>query len=90
MADCQRVASSESSLALPVALVRCLSSAMRSAVLPRVLLIVFQYAQPLLIRQTIRFVNQWNTQKDSGTGAFWLVLVAVVVYVGLAVSLRTV
>ena len=48
-------------------------------------MVVFRFAQPLLISRTIRFVTHFSAAGDD-YGAYWLVIEATVVYVGMAVS----
>lgn len=64
---------------------RCLQQPFLAAIVPRLLLIFFRYSQTILIRESIRYVEAYPTKTDSNQG-FWLVLSAVTVYVGLAVS----
>ncbi|KAK0099337.1 hypothetical protein ONS96_008565 [Cadophora gregata f. sp. sojae] len=68
---------------LPLVLLKCLSKSFTAAILPRICLIIFRYSQTVLISLTIRFVKNPRTDRDSG---FRLVLVALFVYVGLAIS----
>lgn len=55
------------------------------AILPRIAVVVFRFAQALLISRAIRFVTHFSAASD-GSGAYWLVVEATVVYVGMAVS----
>jgi hypothetical protein len=71
-------------MSLPLAL-KCLKQPFLAAIIPRLFLIAFRYSQPILIRESIRYVVAYPTDKESSQG-FWLVLSAVAVYVGLAVS----
>lgn len=48
-------------------------------------MVVFRFAQPLIISQAIRFVTHISAAGDD-QGAYWLVVEAIVVYVGMAVS----
>lgn len=54
---------------------------------PRLMMIVFRYMQPVFINNTIRFVTEPATETDGQqiTGGY-LVLTAVIIYVGLGVS----
>ncbi|KAM3441709.1 hypothetical protein MY4824_001487 [Beauveria thailandica] len=70
---------------LPLALMACLKPQFYHAVLPRLFLIVFRYSQPTLIASSIRFVEQDSTATSSDDG-FWLVISALVIYLGLALS----
>lgn len=49
-------------------------------------MIVFRFAQPLLISQAIRFVTRASAADDE-FGAYWLVIEAAAVYIGMAVSI---
>ncbi|KAG4437815.1 hypothetical protein IFR05_006702 [Cadophora sp. M221] len=73
----------ESRSTLPLVLLRCLSMPFMAAILPRLSLIMFRYSQTVLIGLTIRFVK--NADGDQGDG-YWLVLGALAVYLGLAIS----
>lgn len=69
---------------LPLALLACVKRPLLAAVLPRLFLIIFRYSQPILIKQSIRFVLLDSTSRiDYG---YWLVVSAIVIYIGLAVS----
>ncbi|KAM3507972.1 hypothetical protein MY10362_001475 [Beauveria mimosiformis] len=70
---------------LPLALMACLKPQFYHAVLPRLLLIAFRYSQPTLIASSIRFVEQHSTATSSDDG-FWLIVSALVIYLGLALS----
>lgn len=72
-------------MSLPLALMKCLKQPFLAAIVPRLFLIVFRYSQPILIRESIRYVEAYPTETEYNQG-FWLVLSAVTVYVGLAVS----
>lgn len=55
------------------------------AILPRIAVVGFRFSQALLISRAIRFVTHFSAASD-GSGAYWLVVEATVVYVGMAVS----
>lgn len=55
------------------------------AVIPRIAVVAFRFAQALLISRAIRFVTKFSAASDE-TGAYWLVVEATAVYVGMAVS----
>ncbi|KFY68700.1 hypothetical protein V496_00844 [Pseudogymnoascus sp. VKM F-4515 (FW-2607)] len=57
-----------------------------AVIIPRLFLIVFRYSQPILIKQSIKFVMTSPTDGGSHTG-YWLVVIAMAIYVGLAVSI---
>ncbi|KAH9209825.1 P-loop containing nucleoside triphosphate hydrolase protein [Leptodontidium sp. 2 PMI_412] len=73
----------ESRSTLPLVLLRCLSTPFMAAILPRLSLIVFRYSQTVLISLTIRFVRRPGDDRGDG---YWLVLAALTVYLGLAIS----
>lgn len=75
----------EGKITLPLVLLRCLKWPFIAAILPRLFLILFRYSQTILIEVTIRFVMK-DGSGDDDTG-YWLVIVAFVVYTGMAVSL---
>ncbi|KUJ08206.1 putative ABC transporter [Mollisia scopiformis] len=75
----------ESKKSLPLALFRCIKKPFLAAIMPRLFLIIFRYSQPSLIKQAIRFVDMPPTTPDSHYG-YWLVVSAVVIYIGLAIS----
>jgi len=56
-------------------------------IIPRFCVIVFRYAQPVLISAAIRTIN--SAVSRSSKENYTVILMAVVVYVGLAVSLST-
>ncbi|KAK2041784.1 P-loop containing nucleoside triphosphate hydrolase protein [Colletotrichum somersetense] len=69
---------------LPKVLARSMLPYFLAPVIPRLFLILFRYAQPVLISSSIRFLAGSSTQ-SSDTGR-WLIFMAVVIYVGLAMS----
>ncbi|KAI0535783.1 putative ABC transporter [Xylaria digitata] len=71
--------------ALPLSLLKCLKRPFLAAIIPRVFLIIFQYSQPTLIKQSIRYVTAYSSYANDDYG-FWLVLSAVAIYIGLALS----
>lgn len=74
-------------MALPLALLSCIRRAFVTPVVPRLFLVGFRYSQPALIRRSIQFVmSAADTVDDLETRGYWLVLSAVTIYVGLAVS----
>ncbi|KAI1318298.1 putative ABC transporter [Xylariaceae sp. FL0255] len=74
----------ETTRALPLALLRCLEGPFYASIGPRLFLIVFRYSQPVLIKQTIRYVI--GDGGSEGHPGFWLLISAISIYVGLAVS----
>lgn len=79
------IAKPERKTTLLLVLLRCLASPLKSAIIPRLFLIIFRYGQPLLIRQLIRFVSQPPGRSDEQFQGFWILVAACFVYVGLAV-----
>jgi ATP-binding cassette subfamily C (CFTR/MRP) protein 1 len=59
-----------------------------AAILPRLFLITFRYSQPVLINFLIRYVSNFPKESESGDQGRWLIVGALVVYVGLAVSVH--
>lgn len=76
----------ENKSTLPLVLYQCLSSPLWAATAPRAFLVLFRYSQPILIRRTIRFVSQLNEKEDDTAEAFWIMVFATLVYIGLAVG----
>jgi hypothetical protein len=72
-------------LMLPRALVASMRPQFFAPVLPRLSLIVFRYAQPVLIRNAVRYLSSPVERASPRTG-YSVILMAVVVYAGLAVS----
>ncbi|KAI1271579.1 putative ABC transporter [Xylaria sp. FL0933] len=70
---------------LSLVLMRCFKAQFFAAVIPRLSLIAFRYAQPVLIKQSIRHVASYSSDAEAGHGYF-LVAAAVIIYVGRAVS----
>ncbi|KAI1293173.1 putative ABC transporter [Xylaria venustula] len=75
----------ETDQSLPLALIKCFKEEFFAAVIPRLLLIVFRYAQPVLIKVSIRYVANYSPGAGIGYG-YWLVLAASTIYVGRALS----
>ncbi|TGO29604.1 hypothetical protein BPAE_0013g00560 [Botrytis paeoniae] len=80
-----RRAKPETKYSLPLALMKCLKHLFLAAVMPRLFLIAFRYSQPLLIKESIKYVVAYPIEEESSRG-FWLVVSAVAIYVGLALS----
>jgi len=76
----------ERTTTLPYVLLKCFKGPVAAAILPRLFLIVFRYSQPVLINISVRYIG--NARKESGSTeeGRWLIVGALVVYVGLAVS----
>ncbi|PMD48812.1 putative ATP-binding cassette transporter [Hyaloscypha variabilis F] len=79
----------ERTTTLPYVLLKCFKGPVAAAILPRLFLIVFRYSQPVLINISVRYID--NARKESGSTeeGRWLIVGALVVYVGLAVSKAT-
>ncbi|KAJ9155467.1 p-loop containing nucleoside triphosphate hydrolase [Pleurostoma richardsiae] len=75
----------ESRMTLPLVLYRCLKRQFFAAVIPRLFLIVFRYAQPILIWRAIHYVTVPASGDWESTG-YWLIVAALIVYMGLVVS----
>ncbi|OIW22995.1 putative ABC transporter [Coniochaeta ligniaria NRRL 30616] len=75
----------ETKRTLPLVLLKCIRKPFMAAIIPRLFLIVFRYSQPMLIRQSIRFVTMPSESAVTMRG-YWLIVSAVVVYLGLAIS----
>lgn len=81
----QFVAKPENSRSLLRALFQCVRRQMLAAVVPRLFLIGFRYSQPVLIRQSIKYVTA-PPQSAGHTYGYWLSVTAMAIYAGLAVS----
>ncbi|CZR52737.1 related to multidrug resistance protein [Phialocephala subalpina] len=75
----------ESRRTLPLTLFKCIRKPFIAAIIPRLFLIVFRYSQPVLIKESIRFVLTSSAGSGSNRG-YWLIVSAIAVYVGLAIS----
>ncbi|KAI0127391.1 putative ABC transporter [Xylariales sp. AK1849] len=75
----------ETPKSLPLALMRCLKTPFLAAIVPRLLLILFRYCQPPLINRSIKYAmaNPVGLQNYDG---HWLVVSAVIIYCGIALS----
>ncbi|KAK4073997.1 hypothetical protein Trihar35433_3471 [Trichoderma harzianum] len=71
----------ETILTLPKILLRSLSGPFLSATFPRLGLVTFRCCQPILIERAVRFVQGYTKEDDINEG-YWLIVVAVVVYLG--------
>jgi ATP-binding cassette, subfamily C (CFTR/MRP), member 1 len=74
----------ERKITLPKALVKSMLSHFLAPILPRLFLIAFRYAQPVLISTAICHMSK-SSDGDWDLG-YKVILMAIVVYVGLAVS----
>lgn len=83
------VAKPSNKATLPKVLVASMLPHFLAPILPRLSLIVFRYSQPVLISTAIRYLSAPPEEKYSGTG-YSIILMAGVVYIGLAVSSRDV
>ncbi|KAI3324742.1 hypothetical protein HD806DRAFT_54057 [Xylariaceae sp. AK1471] len=66
-------------------MMKSLNKPFLNAVLPRLFLIVFRYSQPALIKESIKYVVTYPSDVDLNYGS-WLVISAVAIYVGLAIT----
>ncbi|KAJ9151860.1 Canalicular multispecific organic anion transporter 2 [Pleurostoma richardsiae] len=71
---------------LPRVLFSCLKGAFLAAIAPRLSLVFFRFAQPVLISQTIQFITGAATDEADDLTGYRIVPAAVVIYVGLAIS----
>ncbi|PWY92268.1 putative ATP-binding cassette transporter [Aspergillus heteromorphus CBS 117.55] len=71
---------------LPLSLVRGLKSAFLTPVISRLFVVLFRYAQPILIDVAIRFVRTSHPEEADMHDGLWLITFAGVVYLGLAIS----
>lgn len=76
----------EGAATLPRVLLDCILMPFLTAIIPRTAVIVFRFAQPVLMSQAIRFVNSVSAANNLGSAAYFLVVEATAVYVGMAVS----
>lgn len=58
-----------------------------SAILPRLFLAIFRYSQAIIINLTIRYVSKDVTRGSVSETGYWLVIAALIVYGGMAVSI---
>ncbi|KAI1121698.1 putative ABC transporter [Nemania abortiva] len=75
----------ETTITLPLALLKALMRPFLASVIPRLFLIAFRYSQPPLIKRSIRYVAAYPSGGRNDEG-FWLVVSAAIVYIGLALS----
>lgn len=75
----------ENKMTLPKVLLASLIKPFILAIPARLFLTLFRYSQPIIIRHAILYVSSDNLRDDTWTG-HGLVITAVVVYVGLAIS----
>ncbi|KAF2721401.1 putative ABC transporter [Polychaeton citri CBS 116435] len=81
----RKSAKPENNKSLPLALLRCLKDPFFAAIIPRLFLIVFRYSQPRLIEKSIAHVVAYPAGTEEQRG-FWLIVSAVAIYIGLALS----
>ncbi|KAI1109282.1 putative ABC transporter [Nemania sp. NC0429] len=75
----------ETPASLPLALLKSLRGPFLAASAPRLCLIIFRYSQPILIEKSIKFFARPPAETDAAHG-YWLVVSAVAIYLGLALS----
>ena len=81
------LAKPEGKTTLPLVLLRCLIRPFTDAILPRLFLITFRYCQAILIHVAINFVTSHDPDDETMDTGYWLVLFAIIVYTGMAVSM---
>ncbi|TDZ30378.1 ABC transporter atnG [Colletotrichum spinosum] len=74
----------ETKTTLPGVLIQSMALPFIAPIIPRLFLIAFRYAQPLLIGAAIRYLNASSGGKS--TTAYMIILKASFVYIGLAIS----
>ncbi|KAK0620994.1 P-loop containing nucleoside triphosphate hydrolase protein [Immersiella caudata] len=74
----------EGKMTLPKVLVRSMLPHFLAPVIPRLFLIIFRYAQPVLISTAIRSITNASSQRSRAD--YSVIFMAVVIYVGLAIS----
>ncbi|KAI0859592.1 putative ABC transporter [Xylaria cubensis] len=75
----------ETKKTLPLALLKCLQMPFLAAAAPRLFMIVFRYAQPSLIKESIKYAVASSVTLESDHG-LWLIVSSIIIYVGLALS----
>ena len=82
-----RLATPETKKTLPLALFNYLRRPFVAAIIPRLFLLGFRYSQPILIKESIRYVVASPTGTGSSRGS-GLVVSAMIIYIGLAVRVK--
>jgi hypothetical protein len=72
----------KSRLAFILALCDCLKGAFAKVIFPRLLLIGFLFAQPILITNVLRYLGQ---AEDNQYETYWLIGFTALIYTGMAV-----
>ncbi|KAI8633828.1 putative ABC transporter [Xylariaceae sp. FL1651] len=70
---------------LLLALFTCVKGPFLMTIFPRLFLTVFRYSQPLLIKESIKYVST-PTKSSITSYGYWLIVAALTIYVGLATS----
>lgn len=78
----------ETTITLPVTLLRFTRGPFISAIIPRLFLILFRYCQPVLINAAVRFVNNQSDNQNDPNYGYWLIVMAGTIYFGLAGSIN--
>ena len=73
---------------MPYVLLDCFKRPLAAAALPRLFLIIFRYSQAVLINIAVRYVSKAPKESGSVGNGRWLIVAALVEYVGLAVSIE--
>ncbi|KAH8882981.1 P-loop containing nucleoside triphosphate hydrolase protein, partial [Thozetella sp. PMI_491] len=77
----------EGKWSLCVALWRCLGAIFMSVLWPRLFSTIFRFAQPIVIRETLRTVSTpAEDNEDTRTRVFWIIVLAIVAYFGYTIS----
>ncbi|KUI57164.1 Multidrug resistance-associated protein 1 [Cytospora mali] len=75
----------ENGATVPRVLLKCLQTPFLAAIVPRIFVVLFRFAQPLLISRAIRFVTS-SPEEDERLNGYWIVVAASLIYIGMAVS----
>lgn len=84
--DFRTVEKPENGATLALVLLRSFMSPFLAAIAPRLFMILFRFAQPLLMSQAIQFVMRPKTTETDKGAALRIVIAATIVYTGIAVS----
>ncbi|RFU26545.1 hypothetical protein B7463_g9807, partial [Scytalidium lignicola] len=75
----------ETKWTLPYTLYQSIKQPFLAAILPRLFLTASRYSQPILMRKSIRYVTTSRASDERPVG-YWIIVAAVAVYGGLAIS----
>lgn len=79
-----RLAKPETLRSLPLALTTCLKGPFVAAILPRILMILFRFSRPILLKESIKYVAA-NHDGAADSQGLWFIVSATTIYIGLAV-----